>query len=348
MSKNPRIEYIPTDSDSDSNNSDDISLGFSPKKLAEKLKRLGFGGRKTRKRKRSKSKTKKNNKKRKKNKTVKKGKCSPKLKKNVLEYTCYTSKSLNKIKNIWNKKHPEIKIYTNDPYTIWKSLHLIFKKSCNKEACWLKHKCLKEHIDLDIKKHTFAPDAPKEWKKNPNEWLTSVDIIDIMKQYEKTYKCFDFIGPSPIDYDKHVAYGECVWEELCEFSLNKSLAEGKRKIGIIFNLDTHDKPGSHWVALFIDTKKNNIYYLDSYGDNPPRQIKRFSEKVQNQSLKVGNKRKYKFLVNRKRHQFGNSECGMYCLYFIIEMLKGRNFNKFLKKKIKDKYMEKLRKIYFNH
>ena len=42
-----------------------------------------------------------------------------------------------------------------------------------------------------------------------------------MNQYEKTYKSFEFLGPSPIDYDKHLAYGECVWEELCEFSLKK-------------------------------------------------------------------------------------------------------------------------------
>ena len=82
-----------------------------------------------------------------------------------------------------------------------------------------------------------------------------------MKQYEKTYKCFDFIGPSPIDYDKHVSYGECVWEELCEFSLNKQIKEGKTKIGIIFNLDPHHKPGSHWVAMFINTKKRrNILF----------------------------------------------------------------------------------------
>ena len=78
-----------------------------------------------------------------------------------------------------------------------------------------------------------------------------------MKQYEKTYKCFEFIGPSPIDYDKHIAYGECVWEELCEFSLAKTISEGTTKIGIIFNLDPHNKPeviGLQCLLIFLKKK----------------------------------------------------------------------------------------------
>ena len=274
-------------------------------------------------------------------------KCAPKAKNETLPYTCYTPKGLHKLKNIWNKKHPDRKITSNRPRNIWRALQYALNKSCNRESCWLKQKFIKENIDLETKEYTFAPEAPKEWKENPNEWLTSIDILEVMKQYERTYKCFDFIGPSPIDYDKHIAYGECVWEELCEFSLKKQLKEGKTKIGIIFNLDPHNKPGSHWVAMFIHTKKQEIYYLDSYGEKIPRQIKKFAKKVQKQSLKLGDKKEYKLIENKRRHQFSESECGMYSLYFIIQMLKGTTFKKFTSKRIKDSYMMKLRKIYFN-
>ncbi len=274
-------------------------------------------------------------------------KCSPKEKNETLPYTCYTAKGLHKIKNIWNKKHPDRKITSNRPRNIWKALHYVLNTSCNKETCWLRHKAIKNDIDLETKEYTFAPEAPKEWKENPTEWLTSIDILEVMKQYEKTYNCYEFIGPSPIDYDKHIAYSECVWEELCEFSLNKQIKEGKTKIGIIFNLDPHNKPGSHWVAMFIHIKKGEIYYLDSYGEKIPRQIKKFAKKVQKQSLKLGNKKEYKLIENKRRHQFSESECGMYSLYFLIQMLKGTTFKKFTSKRIKDKYMMKLRKIYFN-
>lgn len=279
-------------------------------------------------------------------KTFKKDKCSPKIGKDKLDFTCYTKNSLFKLKEIWNKKHPDMLITSNKPREIWESLNYVFGKTCGRESCWLKHKALSENIPLDIKKNTFAPKRPDAWKEKPDEWLSSIEILEVMKQYEKIYSCFDFIGPSPIDYDKHIAYGECVWEELCEFNLDKTLKDGKRKIGIIFNLDTHDKPGSHWVALFINTDKKRIYYLDSYGEKIPSKINKFSNKVIKQADTLG-LGKYELLVNKRRHQFSESECGMYSLYFIIQMLKGQCFEKFTKQRIKDDLMKKLRKKYFN-
>lgn len=276
-----------------------------------------------------------------------KTKCAPKKKGEVLPYTCYSKKGLHKIKTIWNTKHRDRKILSNQPRNIWKALQYIFKESCNRESCWIKQKCISENIDMDLKKFTFAPKAPDSWKENPTEWLTSTDIIEVMKQYEKKHLNFDFIGPSPIDFDKHLAYGECVWEELCEFSLAKSISEGKTQIGIIFNLDKHNQEGSHWIAMYIDTKKRNIYFLDSYGEKMPRQVQKFKTKVQKQSLKIGNGKKYKLFENKRRHQYSDSECGMYSLYFIIQLLEGVSFKKFVKKRIKDNYMMKLRKIYFN-
>ena len=32
----------------------------------------------------------------------------------------------------------------------------------------------------------FAPTVPASWKKKPNEWLSSTEIIDVMRQYEKS------------------------------------------------------------------------------------------------------------------------------------------------------------------
>ena len=298
--------------------------------------------------KRKRNRKKRNSKTKKKKTKLFKPKCSPKKKGDVLPFTCYTVKGLHKIKNIWNKKHKDRKILTNKPRNIWRALQYIFNESCNKESCWIKQKCISENIDIETKDYTFAPKAPESWKENPREWLTSTDIVEVMKQYEKKHKNFDFIGPSPIDYDKHLAYGECVWEELCEFSLEKSLSDGKTQIGIIFNLDKHNQDGSHWIAMYINTDKRHIYFLDSYGEKMPRQVQKFKTKVQKQSLKIGNGKKYKLFENKKRHQYSDSECGMYSLYFIIQLLEGVSFNKFVKTRVKDDYMMKLRKIYFNH
>ena len=37
--------------------------------------------------------------------------------------------------------------------------------------------------------------------------------------------------------------------------------QGINKIGVIFNLDKHTQPGSHWVALFIDGEKRKFIIL---------------------------------------------------------------------------------------
>ena len=97
--------------------------------------------------KRKRKKHNKTRKKKRKKRKLKKVKCSPKLKKDQLNFTCYTKDSLHKLKNIWNKKHPDRKILSNNPRKIWMGLRKALKESCNRESCWLRHKCFKEDID---------------------------------------------------------------------------------------------------------------------------------------------------------------------------------------------------------
>lgn len=264
-----------------------------------------------------------------------------------LGFTCYSKSVLYKIKDTWNKKHPKHQIDSSDPYIIWKTLRSVMEHehACKRESCWLKHMCIKEGLPSNIYDLTFSPEMPKSWLHNPNEWLSSLDIVAQMKQWEAKYDDFKFIGPSPIDYDNHKMFGECVWDELCKFSLKSHLRGNIRKIGIIFNLDPHDKPGSHWVAVFLNDDKKTIYYFDSYGDKPLPQIKKFINEVIDQSRSLNHT--YKYLENKKRHQFGNSECGMYSMYFITQMLQSKCFEKFQQKKITDAYMLRLRKKFFN-
>ncbi len=300
--------------------------------------------RKTRKTKKKTRKTKKKTRKTKK-KNFKKRMCSPRKKRDMLDYTCYKSGDLLKMKDIWNKKHPKQKIKESSPKKIWKAFKNNLNAVCNNERCWLKHKCIKHGLDKDVITNTFAPKQPKSWHNKPNEWLTSIDINRFMKQHRKTYYTFTFLGPSPIDFDHKMLYDECVWEELCKFNLERTLKRGKTNIGVIFNLDPHYKDGSHWVAVYIKARKKGIYYFDSYGERIPPRIMKFVKMVQTQSKKLGTP--YKFYQNKLRHQYSNSECGMYCLYFIKHMLHTGDFKSISKKKIPDKKMLKLRNIYFN-
>jgi hypothetical protein len=270
--------------------------------------------------------------------------CSPEHKNK--EYSCYSDPDLHKMRDMWNARHPDQPIRTTDPKQIWLHLKNYYLNVCNKETCWVhqmtKNGQLKKEL-LDA----FAPESPSGWKINPNEWLSSIDILKVMNQYEKKYKCFDFLGPSPIDYDTHKLNGECVWEELCHFNLKHHIKQGHHKIGIIFNLDPHYKGGSHWVSLFINVRKQTIFYFDSAGEPAPSQIRKFAENV----IKQGHNMSMQFKFDQNHpteHQYGNTECGMYSLFFITHMIEDKITGHYLKTHVlKDKYVEKFRKIFYN-
>jgi len=279
---------------------------------------------------------------------LKKVNCSPKPKNQINEFSCYTNEILHKMRDLWNARHPDSKIHTNSPREIHNYLANKLSSVCNKESCWMKQKMEFGKIKDDMK-DSFAPESPQEWKKNPNEWLSSIEIMDVMKQYEKAYKCFEFIGPSPIDFDTKMLYGECVWEELCHFSLKNQIKNGKTKIGIIFNTDPHNKPGQHWISMFINIKKQKIFFFDSTGDKPAKEIMVLVNRIKKEGEDMNPKIRFSFDSNEGvEHQYGNTECGVYSLFFIVHMLEDKLTAHYLKTHIlKDKYIEKFRKIYFN-
>jgi hypothetical protein len=283
------------------------------------------------------------NKNKNKNKKFNHLKCAPRTRK--YDYTCFSRNKLLRLKELWNMRHPDSLIKSNSSKQIWSQLKNNLQDTCDNESCWLKQNFSENKIDKEKFKNIFRPFSPKSWNKNPNEWLSSIDINRVMKQYEHSYSNFEFIGPSPIDFDTHFHDGRCVWEELCKFDYKKKIDKKKDYIGVIFNLDPHDAPGSHWVSLFMDLRKSNIYFFDSVGDKPHVNINTLVDRVQNQGKREG--KTIKYYVNDFEHQKGNSECGVYSLYFIIEMLNGRDFSYFQDKRIPDKDIEKFRKIYFN-
>ena len=76
-----------------------------------------------------------------------------------------------------------------------------------------------------------------------------------MNQYEDRFEDFLFLGPVPIDFDSKDSYGKCIIPEICKLNIKELTDDNIYKIGIIFNLDKHDQPGSHWVSLYILNQK---------------------------------------------------------------------------------------------
>lgn len=271
--------------------------------------------------------------------------CAPGISNNT--HTCYDNNSLNIIKKLWNMKHPDNKINAKNPKVLWRELREKFNNICTNEYCWMNNLFTHYKLDKKLLKQKFAPLHPPSWNIDKNTWLSSNDIIKVMKHYENVHNDFNFIGPSPIDFDKKLDSKMCVYNDICNFNLQSFLKKNIHKIGFIFNTDPHYKSGSHWIAMYLDAKKNILFYFDSNGDIIPQQVKKLSNRIIDQGKELNLNIKYD--DNHKfRHQKTNTECGMFCLYFLISLVNNRHNHKFFKTtKISDEHVEKLRKVYFN-
>lgn len=189
---------------------------------------------------------------------------------------------------------------------LWTKIYETLKPICSYEECWkdlnfinnIKDKKLKEKIQF----FTFKPRFYDNEYKNGE--LDTNDIDNVMKQYELKYSDFYFTGTFPCDF--------YLYEKINFKSLKKY-----KYVGIVFNLDTHDKPGSHWTSMFIDNVKQKIYYFDSIGKPPNKYIKNFIKLYLNSYL---NSKKYLVYINKHKHQIGSKECGIYSIYFLVKKL----------------------------
>ena len=294
--------------------------------------------------------------------------CSPAVSNiKIHKDSCFTPDVLKQIQDKYNENHPENKIMDRDPKKVW--LELKQKLNCLKEECWL-NQIENQSMREQIKKNIFAPKHPPEWNNNPDEWLSNYDIMDVMKQYETSYSEFKFLGPTTIDFDTKVPeHGyKCVLEDLCNFSLERFISAKKTKIGIVFNLDKYYESGSHWVSMYIDITNRFIFFFDSADNEIPPEIWKETpddplplvNRIIKQGLELPQPIQFTFYNNRGiGHQTGNTECGMYSLFFIITMLTGKQPNSkrtlslnkrrdlFLKKRIPDTMVFQYRKLYFN-
>jgi hypothetical protein len=201
-----------------------------------------------------------------------------------------------------------------------------------------------------LRKTYLRPRYPTEWLKKHDTWLDNFQIAAVMKQYEEAYPWFRFLGALPIDFSAPDPYlqnkskKQCMHPEICDLDLAKEYEQGRRSIGIIFNLDPHFKGGSHWVGLYIDfhnLKKPIVGYSDSYGFKPDKRIARLMRSLKLQAPAI------QLSFNARRFQKSNTECGMYSLYFIICMIHGIPFKQFCKDGVPDEFMYELRKVLFS-
>lgn len=222
----------------------------------------------------------------------------------------FDSDEMENLRVVINKRFGKSNpIPSGQPDEVWKQIQNRLKEKCETG----KEECI-------IAALLRRPKAPKEWALDRSEWLTSDDIDDIEKSYTELFKDYFYVGSVPIDFDLKSETGKCLVSALCSLKLSDLHAKGKHRIGIAINTDPHDGPGQHWVALFCDIRPELAYprvtYFDSYAQHPEKEIQTLMRRWKSQWDATGvHKQPMKLTYNKLRHQYKDSECGMYCVYF---------------------------------
>lgn len=280
--------------------------------------------------------------------------------------SCFTLETLIDIAHSFNSyiimkliNKQKIEIINNKQYLI-EQLTDRLKDICKNELCWIKQDFIKNTKNKkEILNNTFRPQAPN----GRFTWLSTSNIDKVINQYHDIYKDFKFLGAVPMDFDKLLFLG------IKNLNFDNLYNNNIYKIGIIFNTDNHNQTGSHWIALFANLKEFKIYYFDSYGEPPENRVREFVKRIavwchkkhKNKHLPpsdkfmVPNKKNnYEQLTycdiryNTKKHQKGNSECGVFSINFILRLLKGVSFDEHNNLRIPDEDINTCRSVYFNN
>ena len=261
--------------------------------------------------------------------------------------SCFSERAIHTIADAWNLRHPELPKIAGTAGEKRAMLSRAMETHCEHERCWLAKAFGKAGIPRTLSHYTFAPAAPRSWTNNPREWLDSHDITRVMRQYEKRYPGFVFLGPSPIDFDKRLAHGTCVWDDLCNFDLRTIARKGKRFVGFIFNLDPHNKGGSHWISMFLNIPKGYLFAYDSTGDPMPRPVNKLIKRIVSQASAMDIDLDVK--RSGRPHQLKDTECGIYAIHMITSLLAGSATPATFQKGplLRDDEVWRLRAKYFN-
>ena len=283
--------------------------------------------------------------------------------------TCFSLEALQRLAQSWNETHKnhQIKIKGRSRNTIWDDLNSRLKDVCGtgdtKESCWVDS--LKANSVVVVAKN-LRPSQPVSWNKNPNEWLSNIDIENVMFQYNELDNGYNFLGVFAIDFAEKDAFGRCLYEEICSLNIFNLRKKNVKYVGLITNLDKHDEPGSHWTSTFVCidpfSPSFGAYYYDSVSRAPPKEMQKFMNdlKVQANNIIADLKSKnntqqiydFRLAYNKKQDQYGNNECGMFSMYYQLNWLKylsanpNTQFEDVIAGKISDKLMNDYRSVIF--
>jgi hypothetical protein len=251
------------------------------------------------------------------------GECSPHIKHN--NGVCSTQESIKKMRN-WLELCD-----LKDNKSIIDAA--ITKTNCNSESCL--------YSKLDLPKNELNERFNSTGPYNNTDWLNNSNIDDHLKRFAIKFNDFHHINFQMMDFKKmNTELNQVDWQQLVK--------DGIKSLGCIVNTDYSTGRGQHWVAIFIDFINCTVEYFDSAGQNPMHEILEFQLDTVNKLSTITGKKWKDICVTKLQHQKGNTECGVYSMFYIISRLHDIPYRFFEHTRIPDEDMILFRKSIFRH
>lgn len=217
------------------------------------------------------------------------------------------------------------------------------KLKCTTEACVLKkmkNKLPKEEVEKELK---YRFKSIGETKPSPLSNLDHDNINYLLALKYPDFHAFPFVTIDFYEYDNEVR----------DIDFKKYLRNGKKRFSILLNTDNRFGKGKHWICMFIDLsgKKWTIEFFNSSGRNPCENVVKLMVDIEWKlnNIVANNKNLRKSIIVERcvpfnlQHQKKRTECGVYCLYYIMSRLEGVPRKYFGEKRVSDEAMELFRK-----
>jgi hypothetical protein len=294
--------------------------------------------------------------------------------------TCFTLQELLAVAKTWNELCADpgatIKLGRNPSrMSVWSALLRAYAPVCRAdETCWLEDSSLmkalrKKHPAVH---HVLTHEAFKpKGTEGRFDWLSDTDIVAVMRQYEKAFAAlnFKFLGTWPSDhYHGRPLPLAQIGRKRCAiiFNLDASHQKGSHWVAVFTHWDgdapaTPDRTrcaevlaraqGSRWSSLDrqaldhcaskMESRSGprllTVEYFDSTGKDPNANIKRTLDDI----VRAWPDRS-RIKINDRVHQRGDSECGVYSMYYVLQRLQGKTFADLHKRRIPDRSMNEYR------
>jgi len=293
---------------------------------------------------------------------------------------CSTSTELDAMKRMIKTKTGSDSFNHKSDFEVVEKAKLITK--CNSESCVYNQPDFADEMGMEqfmiesLMNTRFMGEGPHD-NANP---LTNFNIKGVMQQFDSVYPDFQEIPFQMMDFMEPKGHNA-----LRDFNFDSAFRNGKRTFAVIINTDrilpndTRKTIGKHWFCLFFDfrslpsnffstrparktsTKKKSlgrnvittrscqIEYFNSSGRAPYKEVREYFTHVKSYfETHYPEINLWQLSSNQAQQQYSDTQCGVYSLCYIEERLKGTPYCFFLKFRITDADMAKLRKALFRH